>query len=209
MDPEPSSWPGWVGGLALAGVPLAYFLVFARLLPVSGRYSLLINRLRFGAQEGPEDEVDDEAALAEALRAATVEAFGVEAVAKQLEQQAAVARPSRHTPLVVRSRPVSLLGHAVFLIALGLGGRLAAPLSPVQWSLGDVELSARLPPEALPWALLAAGVLVGFGTRMAGGCTVGHGLCGVPRLQAGSLLTTATMFAAGACVAWLLAAGGS
>jgi uncharacterized membrane protein YedE/YeeE len=59
-----------------------------------------------------------------------------------------------------------------------------------------------------PWVayavLLGAGVLVGFGTRMAGGCTSGHGLCGVSRLQKGSLLSTVAFFGAGVVTSFLL-----
>lgn len=43
------------------------------------------------------------------------------------------------------------------------------------------------------WAsIVVAGVLVGFGTRLGGGCTSGHGVCGVARLSVRSLVATAT-----------------
>lgn len=45
--------------------------------------------------------------------------------------------------------------------------------------------------------LIAAGLLVGFGTRLGGGCTSGHGVCGVSRLSQRSLVATATFMAAG------------
>lgn len=34
-----------------------------------------------------------------------------------------------------------------------------------------------------PWAAVIAGLAVGFGTRLGGGCTSGHGVCGLPRLS--------------------------
>ena len=46
--------------------------------------------------------------------------------------------------------------------------------------------------------LIVAGVLVGFGTRVGGGCTSGHGVCGISRLSRASLVATATFIAAGA-----------
>jgi hypothetical protein len=52
--------------------------------------------------------------------------------------------------------------------------------------------------------LLAGGALVGFGTRMAGGCTSGHGMCGVSRFQKGSLLATAAFFGTGVVTSLLL-----
>jgi len=50
--------------------------------------------------------------------------------------------------------------------------------------------------ETLPtgW-VAAAGLLVGFGTRMGGGCTSGHGVCGLGRLSARSLVAVITFMA--------------
>jgi uncharacterized protein len=45
--------------------------------------------------------------------------------------------------------------------------------------------------------LIAAGLLVGVGTRYAGGCTSGHGVCGLSRLSPRSLVATATFMGAG------------
>ena len=51
-------------------------------------------------------------------------------------------------------------------------------------------------------ALLAiAGGLIGFGARWAGGCTSGHGICGVGRLQSGSLVATLTFVVTAVIVA--------
>ena len=38
--------------------------------------------------------------------------------------------------------------------------------------------------------IVAAGLLVGFGTRLAGGCTSGHGVCGIARLSPRSVVAT-------------------
>lgn len=46
-------------------------------------------------------------------------------------------------------------------------------------------------------ALVAAGLLVGVGTRYGSGCTSGHGVCGVARLSPRSLVATACFMAAG------------
>jgi uncharacterized membrane protein YedE/YeeE len=56
----------------------------------------------------------------------------------------------------------------------------------------------------LPYLLLFAGVLVGFGTRMAGGCPIGHGLCGMAQGQAGSWAAGLAFFAAGVGLAFLV-----
>jgi uncharacterized membrane protein YedE/YeeE len=51
------------------------------------------------------------------------------------------------------------------------------------------------------WALLAAGFLVGFGTRMGAGCTSGHGICGLGRLSLRSLAATMTFMVFGVLIA--------
>ena len=51
-----------------------------------------------------------------------------------------------------------------------------------------------MPKPQLPssWTvIIAAGLLVGFGARLGGGCTSGHGICGVARLSARSIAATA------------------
>ena len=75
-----------------------------------------------------------------------------------------------------------------------LAGLVAAPL--VYAGLG-----ATLPPVtvATPLGLLAlAGVLVGYGSRLGGGCTSGHGVCGISRASPRSLAATAVFMAVAA-----------
>jgi uncharacterized protein len=48
----------------------------------------------------------------------------------------------------------------------------------------------------LGWAALA-GLLVGFGTRLGGGCTSGHGVCGLGRFSLRSLVAVIVFMAAG------------
>jgi uncharacterized membrane protein YedE/YeeE len=45
--------------------------------------------------------------------------------------------------------------------------------------------------------------LVGFGTRLGNGCTSGHGVCGVSRLSARSMVATATFIASGAVIVFV------
>lgn len=47
-----------------------------------------------------------------------------------------------------------------------------------------------------PLLLLAGGLLVGFGTRLGGGCTSGHAVCGLARLSPRSIVATALFMAA-------------
>src|SRR4029078_10123096 len=53
-------------------------------------------------------------------------------------------------------------------------------------------------PPKLPssWiVIVAAGLLVGFGTRLGGGCTSGHGICGIGRFSARSIAATVVIMA--------------
>ena len=74
-----------------------------------------------------------------------------------------------------------------FLAGLVGAGLLAAAVSS----------PAVASPTSTP-VLIVAGVLVGFGTRVGGGCTSGHGVCGISRFSRASLVATATFIAAGA-----------
>ena len=73
-----------------------------------------------------------------------------------------------------------------------VAGLVAAPLA---WgllaALPEIHVDASYP------ALVAAGLLVGVGTRYGGGCTSGHGVCGVSRLSPRSVVATLSFMAAG------------
>jgi uncharacterized protein len=85
-----------------------------------------------------------------------------------------------------------------------LGGALARSGNDRDWRLGFIAGLILAPllsglagyPLPLPqmpdsWALIAlAGVLVGFGSRLGGGCTSGHGICGLARFSPRSLAAT-------------------
>lgn len=80
-----------------------------------------------------------------------------------------------------------------------LGGLMAAPaLYSLLAPLPDVQVDAGTA------TLLAAGLLVGIGTRYGSGCTSGHGVCGLSRLSPRSLVATLAFMAAGFLVVFLL-----
>jgi uncharacterized membrane protein YedE/YeeE len=80
-----------------------------------------------------------------------------------------------------------------------VGGLLAAPFI---YSLADT-LPALQIDTSLP-LLVAAGLLVGLGTRYGSGCTSGHGVCGLSRFSSRSLVATLTFMAAGFNTVFLL-----
>jgi uncharacterized protein len=77
-----------------------------------------------------------------------------------------------------------------------VAGLVAAPLL---MRAGGATLPTLTVEASLP-LLIAGGLLVGFGTRLGGGCTSGHGVCGVCRLSVRSLVATALFMAAGAAI---------
>jgi uncharacterized protein len=82
-----------------------------------------------------------------------------------------------------------------FLLGLVSGGLLLA------WELPSAIPSE--PPRAWPW-VIAGGLLVGFGSRLGGGCTSGHGVCGIGRGSLRGIVGTAIFIAVGALTVLLL-----
>lgn len=88
-------------------------------------------------------------------------------------------------------------GDAGWRIAF-LGGLVAAPLL--------YALAAGVPRVVIaagPGTLVAAGLLVGVGTRLGGGCTSGHGVCGLARLSVRSIAATVLFMAAAAATVFV------
>ena len=113
-----------------------------------------------------------------------------------------------------------LIGFAVAMFVVvngrvaGISGIVAGLLRPARGDIGwriaflagllvsplVYSAFARLPPlriEAGYGLLVAAGLLVGLGTRYGSGCTSGHGVCGLSRRSPRSLAATLTFMAAG------------
>ena len=92
----------------------------------------------------------------------------------------------------------SLQGNAswrwALLTGLIVGGALISWLSPV--SIG-LTFDASYP------VLIAAGLLVGYGTQLGTGCTSGHGICGVSRGVRRSVAATVTFMAVAMAVVFL------
>jgi len=71
-------------------------------------------------------------------------------------------------------------------------GMMLAPVIAI-WAGRGIEIEIQA-----GWGeILTAGFLVGIGTRYAGGCTSGHGVCGISRGSVRSVAATLTFMAAG------------
>ncbi len=67
-------------------------------------------------------------------------------------------------------------------------------------------LGLPLEPTHLPaWKFLVGGLLIGFGARLGGGCTSGHGICGMASLSGGSILMVCTFLGTAIATALLIA----
>lgn len=199
-------WPFWLGALALAAVAVGYAATLGRLLGVSGIYERLLGARAELAAEREEQAFRDRTVMEEALRRETLAEMQRQGVPlpEDLSPDAASAGTAAARPEMAPRVP--LFGQLLFLVAMLAGGALAKALS------GELAVTplpdpahAQLFGKLAPWALAVGGVLVGFGTRLAGGCTSGHGLSGCGRLQPGSLVATACFFGSGVALSLVLA----
>ena len=93
-------------------------------------------------------------------------------------------------------------GDKIWRIAF-IAGLIAAPVAT---SFVGHPLPTPLMPMSWPMIVLA-GFLVGFGARIGGGCTSGHGVCGIARLSTRSIVATVTFMATAMVVLALMRHG--
>jgi uncharacterized membrane protein YedE/YeeE len=92
------------------------------------------------------------------------------------------------------SPPGDRLWRAAFIAGLIVAG--------VAWHLFGLAPNVR-EGFALGWAAVA-GLLVGFGTRVGGGCTSGHGVCGLGRFSLRSLVAVIVFMATGMAATFVM-----
>jgi uncharacterized protein len=83
-----------------------------------------------------------------------------------------------------------------FIVGLLLAGGLALVLLPTNLPQASTNTNTLM--------LVIGGLLVGYGTRMASGCTSGHGVCGLARFSGRSLVAVLTFLGVGIVVTYLL-----
>lgn len=81
-------------------------------------------------------------------------------------------------------------GDAGWRIAFLLGA-IAAPVLLTLVTGSPLPFAAEFP----VWAIVLSGLLVGVGVTFGGGCTSGHGVCGIARLSTRSIVATVTFMA--------------
>ena len=191
-------WPWWLGALGLGGVSILYLLLIGRLLGVSGSWAKVVawkeNREQ---QKAAETLVEDKEAMENAFMAETLAEFGEDAI-RELQAEKEGDTEGKAADIGELESATPWTAHLVFLLSMFLGAFLVA------WFNGQFELRLDLSDTHTRifgslwevWlALLIGGMMVGFGTQMAGGCTSGHGLSGCARLLPASLLAAAVFMA--------------
>ncbi len=149
--------------------------------------------------------------------------FGISA---NLRHACAIAAPGRIAFFRYDWRRVGGWNLA-FVVGVLLGGFIAAHWlasdAPIQLAdatkvdlraLGIRDFSGLVPNELFNWRsvltprglvmLVGGGLLVGFGTAYAGGCTSGHAISGLADLQLPSLVAVLGFFAGGLIATWLI-----
>ena len=113
-----------------------------------------------------------------------------------------------------------LLNGRILGISGILGGLLLPRLGDIGWRISFL-LGMAAAPTVFAWLtpadflaapridagyalIVAAGLLVGLGTRYGSGCTSGHGVCGLSRLSPRSLAATLTFMGAGFAIVFVV-----
>lgn len=94
------------------------------------------------------------------------------------------------------------------------GTQLSASARASITALGVTDFTGLVPRELFSWRALATwpgftmlvggGLLIGFGTAYAGGCTSGHAISGLADLQRSSLVAVIGFFAGGLIATWFI-----
>ncbi|OAH10227.1 YeeE/YedE family protein [Streptomyces jeddahensis] len=209
-------WPWWAGAIGLALITIAYTLATDRSFGVSSAWDRVLHWRSERHLERLEEQFTDDQALADALAAATAEHFGTEPGAPTAQQvpygetqpRPDVEETAGESPSVTSLRPVPVVTQAALLVSIFIGGWIAAVTSGRFQLRFDMGPGFRNLVTANPTVMIAllfvGGVLVGFGTRLAGGCSSGHGLSGCGRLRPVSIVATAVFFGTAVAVSFLL-----
>jgi len=192
-----SLWPFWLGAVALATVSLGYLVLLRRPMSVSGN---LARALDARANATEEATALSEAELTLALEQATRFAFRDAEIREAMSEERPSAKPAD------LGAPLGWSANVTFLLGIVLGALVSAVLAGASATF-DVGGTYRALVGSGPgaWAaLFVGGALVGFGTRMAAGCTSGHGLVGCGSFRPGSLVATACFFGTGIAMSFIL-----
>jgi len=190
----------WQGGLLLAAIAVTFQLLVRKGLGVSGSWARFTfwreTRKQYQAQKHFTDNTD----INNDFRRMTLEQFGEEALSEPTPE------PTTPQPREQTSQHVSWGVHCVFLLSIITGAFLVSLYDgtfTIQFELSAFHTQLSGQGWPLINALFVGGILVGFGTQMAGGCTSGHGLSGCANFSLASFVATATVIISASLLALL------
>lgn len=197
-------WPWWAGAIGLAAVTIFFTVATGRTLGLSAAWDRVLHWREERELERLDAAFDDDEEFAEALAHATAAEFGSAPALAALD----TAPELPAAPVEATRRPAPLVTHAALLVSVFVGGLVAALVSgrfEVRFDMGDAfRTLVTENPITMLVVLFVGGVMVGFGTRLAGGCSSGHGLSGCGGLRPVSLVATAVFFGTAVAVSFLL-----
>ena len=192
-------WSWWIGGGALGLFAVVFSLLTGKPLGVSGSWLSIARRkddaiLKKSAEvlNAGDDQVKDD------LMAMTMAEFGEDVLEENPQRREGEANAVVSDEPKLKQDYTPWTVHLLFLVTMFVGSYIA-----MITTVGDFSWSLELSPlhnkifenDGEAWiALLFGGMMVGFGTQMAGGCTSGHGLSGSAQLIPASLLSTVIFF---------------
>ena len=88
------------------------------------------------------------------------------------------------------------LWRILFFVGIAAGGAIASQFWPEHFATISRELRFG--------RVFAGGLLVGFGTKLGGGCTSGHGICGVGRISPRGIVATCTFILFGMLTVFIM-----
>jgi Predicted transporter component len=195
-------WPWWAGALGLALATINYTLATDRSFGVSGAWDRVLHwrKERELQRQRAQDDIDQRS-LVEALAAISP---GSPAPSSPTSKHERPENPPVHQP----PRPAPLASQVALLLSILIGGFVAAVAAGrfelrLDMGAGFSELVTDNS-MIMVGVLFLGGLLVGFGTRLAGGCSSGHGLHGCGRLCPVSIVATAVFFGTAVLVSFLL-----
>ena len=195
-------WSWWIGALALGGLAALYGLLIKKPLGVSGSWMRVVNwRNDKELKEAQDFFKEDQKGATDDLLAATLAEFGEVAMDELKDKQDVPADNASSSQSKSQSSTeenfVPALAHFIFLVFMIVGSYLATFLGngfEIQFELSKIHTEIFGSTYEIWLSLFLGGMMVGFGTQMAGGCTSGHGLSGCSQFIPASLVATATFF---------------
>jgi len=197
-------WDWWAGALALGTITFFYHVLVGRRFGVSSSWERVVHwKVEREAERVDAQTLSDSDAFAAALQEATLAEFGgaeggVAVAAPPAPKMPADPGSSARLPMTASLTLLVMILVGAFVAAL-INGRfeLRSDMGP---AFADIVVDGPL-----MWpTLFVGGIMVGIGTRMAGGCSSGHGMSGCSRLQPVSLLATSVFFGTAVVVSTLL-----